>query len=180
MPKFWVSPSQVARFYFHECDRYLRYRSASKEQRALDDIPKFEVDRSLLTRAVLEGGSAWEERLLDRHLAGRVLVADGNGARPDRRHSADRTLELLATAGPGQVIYQPTLVAPKTFYDRYGIDAALVSFTDCHPDLVMVEEGDDGIELRVVDAKASEMMKLSHRIQVGLYSILLEHVVAEL
>ncbi len=174
-----MSPSQVARFYFHECERYLRFRSASKPQRRVDQIPEYELDRSLLTKAILEGGNAWEQRLLDGPLEGRALIADsgvdfGQGIEP--RHSPEATIDLLRNATPGMVIYQPTLQASNSFYETYGIDRDLVSMRDCYPDLLIIEEGLDGLEVRVIDAKASDMMKLSHRIQVGLYSILLEHV----
>src|SRR5690242_7341715 len=86
MTRFYVSPSQIARYYFHECDRYLRYRSASREQRALDRIPKYEPDRSLLTKAILEGGLAWEAELLRTHLSRRAVIADGSGDLTERRH----------------------------------------------------------------------------------------------
>jgi hypothetical protein len=183
VPKFWVSPSQVARFYFHECERYLRYRAATREQRAADGIPKFEPDRSLLTKAILDGGVAWEARLLAGPLAGRAIVAGGTGDLVDRRHTVGATLEALARLRPGEALYQPTLQAPPSFYERYGIDPDLVGITDCHPDLVVAEpdgqDADSAFELRVVDAKATEMMKLSHRIQVGLYSLLLDHAVTD-
>ncbi len=43
MARFNLSPSRLARFYFHECDRYLRYAAATKEQRAADGIPPIEL-----------------------------------------------------------------------------------------------------------------------------------------
>jgi hypothetical protein len=60
-------------------------------------------------------------------------------------------------------------------YDAYGLDPDLVTFSDSRPDLLMVVDGEHGPEIRVVDLKASDFMKLSHRIQVGIYTLLLGH-----
>jgi hypothetical protein len=179
VPDFYVSPSQIARYYFHECERYLRYRAATRAKRQVDGIPEFSVDRSLLTRAILEGGAAWEQQLLHERLAGRVHIAPGSATLSERRHTPEATVQWLRTAGAGDHLYQATLRAPSSFYGQYGIDRNIVEVTDCYPDLIAIVPNDGRLELRVIDAKASEMMKLSHRIQVGVYSLILEAVVAD-
>ena len=118
MARFRVSPSRLARFYFHECERYLRYSTATKEQRKLDDIPPIELDHTLVTKAILESGYEWERVVLE-HLGDRAVVAEGDGEVTERRHSADETLSLLAHATDGEAIYQPTLRAPVSFYEAY-------------------------------------------------------------
>lgn len=178
MARFRVSPSRLARFYFHECERYLRYSTATKQQRKIDGIPPIELDRTLVTKAILESGFEWEREVLGQ-LGDRAVIAAGEGDVTDRRHSADETLALLATATAGDAIYQPTLRAPRSFYEAYGLDPDLVEFVDCHPDLLFVEETDDGLQVRVVDAKATDEMALSHRIQTALYTLLLHHVLIE-
>lgn len=181
-PRFRLSPSRVARFFFHECERYLRYRTATAEQRRADGIPSAEEDRSVLTRAILQGGFDWEEVILRDHLGNRAVIAAAEDAVPlhERRHDFASTIAILATAEPGQVIYQPTLEARPAVYDAYGLDPAFVQFVDCHPDLLAIEEAPDGgRHVVVVDAKASDLMKLSHRIQVALYSLILEHALAD-
>lgn len=99
--EFRVSPSQIARYYFHECERYLRYRSATKARRTADDIPEFEVDRSLLTRAILEGGALWEQRILAERLGSAVAIATTKDGFGEARHSADATVAWLERARPG-------------------------------------------------------------------------------
>ena len=178
-PRFWISPSQVARYYFHECDRYLRFRAATKAQRRQDGIPDFRADHNLLTRAILNSGLDWEDRILSEHLAGVAVIPVGEGRPSERRHGFAETLEALAALEPGQYLYQPTLRAPGRFYERYGIDPGVVQMTDCFPDLVAMVDGEDGPELAVIDAKASDMMQLAHRIQVGIYSLLLTDVIGE-
>jgi hypothetical protein len=178
MARFHISPSRLARFYFHECERYLRYSTATNQQRAVDAIPAPGLDRTLVTRAVLARGHEWERQVLDR-LGDRAVVPTGPGDVTERRHTAAATLDLLADASAGDAIYQPTLRAPASFCAAYGLDPDLVEFVDCHPDLLLVDETDDGLEVRVVDAKATDEMKLSHRIQTTLYTLLLRHVLAE-
>ncbi|MGH9003200.1 MAG: hypothetical protein ACRDYV_08735, partial [Acidimicrobiia bacterium] len=76
-------------------------------------------------------------------------------------------------------VYQGTLRAPRSFYDAYGLDPDFVTVVDCYPDLLWVVESDGGAEIRVVDAKATDTARLAHRIQVGLYALILDHVLAE-
>ena len=51
--------------------------------------------------------------------------------------------------------------------------------TECRPDLISCEDSAYGPVLRVVNIKASPGMKLSHRIQATLYTIILRHVLAD-
>jgi DNA replication ATP-dependent helicase Dna2 len=177
-PPFTVSPSRIARYFFHECDRFLRFTSASSPQRERDAIPHVELDRSLVTQSVLQSGFDWETKLLAGPLKNLAVIAPGDELTPvhQRRHDEAATLDALATLSVGQTLYQPTLVAPASMYERFGLDPGLLRFTDCHPDLLTAVDGEHGREIRVIDAKASDLMKLSHRIQVGMYSMLLAHV----
>jgi len=177
-PPFAVSPSRIARYFFQECDRFLRFASASAPQRRRDGIPYVERDRSAVTQSILASGFEWETQLLAGPLKNSAVIAPGDQRSPlhERQHDEAATLAALATLEVGQTLYQPTLVAPPSLYERFGLDPNLLRFTECHPDLLMAVDGEHGPELRVIDAKASDLMKLSHRIQVGMYSILLDHV----
>ena|GEM_PF-5268478 len=94
-PKFTVSPSRIARYYFHECDRYLRYTSTPKERRAEEGVPARRAHRSAIADALLDGGYRWEDRIREEFLAGRVIV--GTAAEPkapvhESRHDAASTV----------------------------------------------------------------------------------------
>jgi hypothetical protein len=89
------------------------------------------------------------------------------------------TFDILAAMQPGDHLYQPTLRPSAGFYERYGIDPDVIAFTDCFPDLLTVINGADGPEMAVIDVKASDMMKFAHRIQVGLYALILRDVIEE-
>jgi DNA replication ATP-dependent helicase Dna2 len=171
MARFNLAPSRLARYYFFECDRFLRYDATPRERRRDEGIPAREFDASPVTQAILAGGQAWEEQVLATYLPDVITGAAGA-----KTLDVGATVDALREAKPGTEIYQPTLRAPASMYDAYGLDPDLVAFSDSRPDLLMVVDGGHGPEIRVVDLKASDFMKLSHRIQVGIYTLLLGHV----
>jgi hypothetical protein len=179
-PKF-ISPSRVARFYFHECARYLRYSSTPAESRSDEGVPPAPYDFRPITKAIFETGFLWEEQVLADHLSGKVHISQSDPDAPVRERvlSAEETKSLLTGIEPGEWIYQPTLVTPTGFYDRYGIDPGVVQVTDCRPDLIECFEEDGRRLLRVTDVKASTGVKLSHRIQSTMYSLILDHVLED-
>jgi hypothetical protein len=176
MPRFYLSPSRIARYYYLECDRYLRFMAVPSEGRAAEGIPKPESDYSPVTRAVLTGGYVWEAEVIGTHLAGKVVLPAGEGELHERQLSYSETVEALRALRDGEGVYQPRLQVPGPFYERFGIDRDLLELRDCFPDLILAESPDGHTELRVIDVKASNWMKLSHRIQVGIYTLILEEV----
>ena len=62
-----------------------------------------------------------------------------------------QTLRCLTDEPAGRFLYQPTLVPPPLFYERYGIDPELVVLSDNHPDLVEILADEDGGRLLRVD-----------------------------
>ena len=180
-PRF-VSPSRIARYYYLECERFLRYSSTSSADRLQEAIPDTPFETRPVDRAVLERGYVWEENALAGYLGASVHVADdatGKTRVRDRTHSTGQTAALLASINAGRSIYQATLRVPTAFYERYGLDPEVVRFSDCRPDLIEAVDGPT-LGLRVTDLKASRGLRLSHRIQAALYTLILRDVVAEL
>jgi len=170
-----VSPSRIARYYYLECERYLRYTSTPREDWTAEGIPPRDIDTSPVTAAILESGYVWEEQVVER-LGKRLVLSDRPRAGPvrDRILGVEDTRTAVQRLEPGQLIYQPTLVPSPAFYARYGIDRAFVAFTDTRPDLIEAFTDADGrLRLRVIDVKASPRSKLSHRIQAALYTLIL-------
>jgi hypothetical protein len=91
-----ISPSDVARYFFHDCERFLRFRTSSKAEKAASGIPDHDFDRSLLMRAILESGCRWEEEVVTRLLNGNVHIAPGDGDLNLRRFTFDETIALLS------------------------------------------------------------------------------------
>ncbi len=180
-PPKLISPSRIARYFFHECRRYLRYSGTPKELWESEGIPEPPFDHSPVTQAILEGGYTWEEAVVRDRLGGRVAIADSasGGRLRDRVFGAEETRDRLADLRPGRAIYQPTLITPPGFYTRYGLDPAIVQMSECRPDLIACDEEPDGLVYRVVDIKASPGLKLSHRIQAALYTLILQHAMAD-
>ena len=176
MPPKVVSPSRLARYYFQECDRFLRYSATPEAERETECVPGAGSDDTPATAAILEAGYLWEEEVIARKLADKVRVAshpDGTLLR-DRIFNLADTKQALEALQPGEYLYQPTLLAVPSFYERYGLDPAIVRFANCRPDLLYLANTPHGPRLRVIDIKASPGLKISHRIQAALYTLLLE------
>jgi len=173
MPYF-LTPSVLARYFFQECKRFLRYHVASREERRSTGIPDRAFDHSPLMRAILASGQLWEQEVVTRHLARQVEIAPGTGPLWERRWDEAKTLDHLRSLSPGRFLYQPTLCPPANFYGSFGLDPAQVCFRDNYPDLVEIL--DDPTRpgrrlLRVIDVKRADALHLSHRVQVLLYAL---------
>ncbi len=174
-PPFRLSPSTIARYFFHDCERFLYYSAATPEQRRREGIPRPEFDQSPLVEAILASGYRWEKEVIETHLQGRVVVAPGPGELHTRRLPPARTLRCLRDEPAGRFLYQPTLVPPACFYEAHGIDPKLVAISDNHPDLVeILPDPAGGRLLRVVDLKRGEALKLTHRVQILFYALELQ------
>lgn len=174
---FRVSPSGIGRYFFLDCDRFLRYSASPPAERQADGIPDRGFDASPLMQEVLESGLRWEEHVVGTILAGRAAVAGGTGPLHERRFTPEETLARLAAEPVGRFVYQATLVPPAAFYSAFGIDPALVAFGDTRPDLIEVREGEGGVRLlRVIDVKRGDSLQVGHRVQVALYALVLDAV----
>src|SRR5690242_12134806 len=71
-----ISPSRLARFYFHECERFLRYSSVMRDAREAEGVPKPPHDPRPVTRAILESGASWEEEVIQDLLTGTVHTGE--------------------------------------------------------------------------------------------------------
>jgi DNA replication ATP-dependent helicase Dna2 len=170
---FGVSPSGLARYFFHDCERFLRFRSTRRPLQ--HGVPERRHDSGPVMEAVLAGGQVWEERVVRDHLAGRVRIADGDGQLSARTWSVADSLEQLREAGAGEFLYQLTLRAPAGLYDALGLDAEVVEIRDNRPDLVEVVETPSGERrFRVIDIKRGASVRLPYRVQVLFYALELE------
>ena len=180
--RFSTSPSRISRFFFQECERFFRFHATPREARANEGVPKPPFEHSPVTAAILESGFTWEETVVKKHLAGRVEIARSKEREPirDRIHGIAETRHLLATLPIGRFIYQATLAPPPAFYERFGLDPALIEFGPNRPDLIEILDGGNGRRrFRVIDVKASDALKITHRIQVALYALELDTIVRD-
>ena len=174
-PPFRISPSTIARYFFHDCERFLYYTSATPRERQRQDIPKPAFDQSPLVESILASGYQWEREVVERLLKGKVVVAPGPGELHTRRLPLAQTLRHLRREPAGRFLYQPTLAPPPDFYAAHGIDPAVIAISDNHPDLIAILPGEDGGRLlRIVDLKRGEALKLTHRVQILFYALELQ------
>ena len=102
-----LSPSSIARYFFHGCDRFLRLRTMTNAGRRAAGLGSRPFDTSAVMEALQERGIAWEEEVVGQTRP-RPLVAAGTGRPGERYHPVEATLALLRSAAT-QPIYQPTL-----------------------------------------------------------------------
>lgn len=104
-----------------------------------------------------------------------------------------------------EFVYQPALESPKELYEMLGLQKKRVTFSRCFPDFIEVHRAQGTsstnnspstsestsytststnspaptahVELTIVDAKATDHMKLSHRIQVAIYYFIIESLI---
>jgi DNA replication ATP-dependent helicase/nuclease Dna2 len=169
--RYYISPSKLARYFYHDCERQL-LASAS------GDLPGIapegmEKDTSLVMELLQDSGYDWEERVLEHHLKeARVHIAPGDGRLSERFFSQLQFLEMLPNLKDGDWVYQPTLKVSLDFHERYGLDPELIHFPACRPDLLRFRNG----KFEIVDVKASDALKASHRVQVAFYALVLEDI----
>jgi hypothetical protein len=143
-------------------------------------VPATPYETNPVSRAILERGYEWEERVVGEILGPRAVPAEAEAKfLRGRTMTVETTRRVLGALEPGRFAYQATLRAPPGFYSRYGLDPARVQLTSCRPDLIQCVEGEGGLELRVIDVKASPGVKLSHRIQATVYTLILEQLLAD-
>ena len=51
---FRTSPSALARYFFHDCERYLRFAATRPEHRGRDGVPPRQYDSSPVMDAILD------------------------------------------------------------------------------------------------------------------------------
>ncbi len=174
-PPFRVSPSTIARYFFHDCERFLYYTSATPLERKRQGIPKPAFDNSPLVESILASGFQWEREVVERMLKGKVVVAPGAGELHTRRLPLAATLRHLRREPAGRFLYQPTLAPPPRFYEDYGIDPHGILVSENHPDLLSILSGEDGKRrIRIIDLKRGEALKLTHRVQILFYALELQ------
>ncbi|MEL7664151.1 MAG: AAA domain-containing protein [Methanosarcina mazei] len=177
MIKHNLSPSLIARFFYHNCERYLRFHTTPLQIRSKVGIPVVNQNQNPVTKALLEAGNKWEEAVILSKLKSNVIIPAGEGALHERSHPIETSLEIFGKLKIGDAVYQPTILVSPQFYQNYHLSPEICRFSACRPDLVRVVENERGdICLQVIDVKASDQLSSSHRIQATLYALMLKDV----
>ncbi|WP_041468447.1 bifunctional RecB family nuclease/DEAD/DEAH box helicase [Geobacillus sp. C56-T3] len=176
----YVSPAKIASYFYHECERNFYFQSLAKERRGELDVPEELFERPAVHQGVLRRGVEWEEEVITTYLAGQVKMGERRLGAPLSHCYLDgeETIEELKRPSK-RYLYQPTLIAPPRFYERYGLDLKVIRFAACRPDLIECIPGQNGFVFRIIDIKSSDVLKISHRVQTALYALILSSVLEE-
>ncbi|MGJ3222557.1 AAA domain-containing protein [Geobacillus thermoleovorans] len=176
----YVSPAKIASYFYHECERNFYFQSLAKERRGELDVPEELFERPAVHEGVLRRGVEWEEEVITTHLAGQVKMGEREPGVPISHCYLDGEETIRELKRPSKrYLYQPTLIAPPRFYERYGLDRDDIHFAACRPDLIECIPGQNGFVFRIIDIKSSDVLKLSHRVQTALYALILSSVLEE-
>ncbi|OQP04065.1 AAA family ATPase [Geobacillus sp. 46C-IIa] len=176
----YVSPAKIASYVYHECERNFYFQSLAKERRGELDVPEQLFQQPAAHESVLHRGVEWEEEVILTHLAGQVKMGERRTGAPLSHCYLDGEETIKELKRPSKrYLYQPTLIAPPRFYERYGLDSEVIRFAACRPDLIECIPGQDGFVFRIIDIKSSDVLKLSHRVQTALYALILSSVLEE-
>ncbi|MGG1680255.1 AAA domain-containing protein [Neobacillus sp. NRS-1170] len=174
----FVSPSKIASYFYHECERFLYYHSLSKTRKLELDIPREIIENQHANTAIMAGGIAWEEKVVTAFLSDDVVIGAGDAPLSNRYIGYVEMVQELKSPSK-KYIYQPTFSIPDRFYQKYNIDREKMTFSDCRPDLIECIPGESGYLFRIIDVKSSEVLKVSHRVQTALYAMILQSIIEE-
>ena len=208
---FSISPSRLARAFELSCDRRLRLELTRPDRlpepwlSTLKESKRVERE-SATTRGIFQSGHRWEDQALTTLVDPLILIAPpGEQELSQRRWSSVKeSLNVLANAEAGQLLYQIELAPPLTLYQQLGLEPDSITITHNYPDLIQVlTEGEvestarnpqrsdawlhgdsarcapDQRVFRVVDLKRSARVKTSHQIQTLFYALELQHILEE-
>ncbi|WP_041638261.1 bifunctional RecB family nuclease/DEAD/DEAH box helicase [Anoxybacillus flavithermus] len=169
-----VSPSKIASYFYHECERNFYFHSLSKDLRRNLDVPQELFEQQSINSTVLKGGIDWEETVISKYLDGQVKLGNQSNSASLSQCYLDVEEVVAELKQPSKrYIYQPSIVVPSRFYEKYGIQSKKIRFTVCRPDLIECIFTEEGLQFRIIDIKSSEVLKISHKIQTALYALIL-------
>ncbi len=189
-----LTPSTIASYFKHRCDRLFRWESVEKPDRGRPgigwNVPRTPGFHSRPGIALLTaGGDIFEiDQLaaLQQQAGPGQLLHYGLETKDDRQRVRPWPMNELAGTlrqSPPPRFCAQILIdlealpgGASGFLARFGLDGARVTVGTGRPDLLEIVPGDDGRRrLRVWDFKASQSARHEHFIQVAFYTFLLEH-----
>ncbi|WP_394903227.1 AAA domain-containing protein [Clostridium butyricum] len=175
-----ISPSKTGRYFYYQCARYLLFSTTRKEERKLKGYPEISQFHTKMMASIFKKGYEWEETVVSSKLKDRAVISIGTQNLCERVFDENETIEKLKCIEPNKYLYQPTFITPYSFYEEYGLDPNLAQISMCRPDLIFVDKDIEGKRIfRIIDVKSSAEMKLSHKIQIVFYALILKHILLQ-
>ncbi|MBU9711217.1 bifunctional RecB family nuclease/DEAD/DEAH box helicase [Evansella tamaricis] len=167
-----ISPSKAASYFYHECERYLYLNALPKKERTALGV----TEQVTISSPVLTGGANWEEEVVKIHLKDKIKIPEMDMEKiplSDRFFTPEAFVEWLKNPIE-KYIYQPTMTVPESFYTLYNIDPTKLMFSNCRPDLIECIKTKEERIFRIIDIKSSNALKVSHKVQVSFYALILD------
>jgi len=114
MALFYLSPSRIARYFFHECERHLRYHATPRARAAAEGVPAVAFDRNPITAAIFEGGYRLMEAAA-RNVVAAAPLAAMNTVEPAANANTSPDAMTYAAAPPVATTTRPPTVRTAHF-----------------------------------------------------------------
>ncbi|HOU41735.1 MAG TPA: AAA domain-containing protein, partial [Promineifilum sp.] len=190
--KYRLSPSTIAAYFKHRCDRQYRWESVLQSDRGRAGIgwnvprtPRFQSRPGITL--LMAAGDEFEvsrlEELQQEHGPAAIAYAgieSDNGRRTVMPMPMPELAAVLRRPSPPRFVAQILIDLEATpdhaarFLRRFDLDPARVRVGTARPDLLAIIPGDERRLLRVWDFKSSQAARHEHFIQVAFYTFLLE------
>ena len=149
-PRFQLSPSTIARYYFLDCERQLRYAAAPMAERAAAAYPTGASITAPLCGPSSPAAGRGSRRSSGGSWPGVSRSRRGNRPSPSAASACrPRSTSCAPPARPLRLLAHPA--RPQSFYAVVGLDPALVTLGDNHPDLIEVRT-EGGVRARLLRA----------------------------
>ncbi|KAJ3045110.1 hypothetical protein HDV00_011835 [Rhizophlyctis rosea] len=167
--KGYLTATDLGRYHVHFCQKFIWLAHDARK-----NGKRGGAETSQLTQARFDKGNKWETRLRDR------LTADGLIAHaPGTLSSINDLASLMLNESRSHYIIVDVVLSPPDFQDQFlAHESNPINFGIFKPDFIEIhaEESPDDpahrtIHWRVIDAKASRRVKISHQVQVGFYHL---------
>ncbi|KAF2073076.1 hypothetical protein CYY_005602 [Polysphondylium violaceum] len=171
-----VRPSGVGRYFHFGCDRYLSFSTRSVSSTSVPVNPMGSIQQALV-----DDGFRWEEKVLE-EMEARIAAEKSDikifkSTSPDSNDiPVNETLRILREEKGTFYIIQSTLDPPPTFKRNL---AKSIGFSMSKPDYLLITTDSNGKrEIEILDAKSTNKITFSQKIQLAFYYLLLNDIIA--
>ncbi len=173
-----VSVSSLSNYFFTGCDRQLFLNSKTNKE-----LEELNIKRTEANGIQQEAGNQWEQQIRSELIVKGHKVSDSTiDKHRDITYQLEKFLhqkKRLNLDKHNYYIYSSISTVPEEFYKEFK-EENLPTIKPIEIDFIEISKDDvhdDQYNLRVIDAKSSEEIKPSQKIQVTLYTMILEKII---
>ncbi|WP_064091517.1 DEAD/DEAH box helicase [Rossellomorea aquimaris] len=165
---YYISASKIASFFKTDCERQLLYYASNKASPVQQENNLF-VDR----------GKDWEKRVRETISEKNQLLSEEGWSKDSTKKLVEVLTHVVKERKVKSYLFDSVFTIPESFYDELGCDSKVYTLKSIMPDLVEFDYNITGSEVKVklIDIKSTEESKISHKVQVVLYSIILNSII---